>query len=46
MIAKVKTLLRSAKARTQEALDTALGVAMRRVTAADARGYFASCGYR
>jgi transposase len=45
MWSKVKTLLRSAKARTDEALLTAIGAALSRVTAHDAEGWFASCGY-
>jgi len=42
---KVKALLRSAKARTDEALLTAIGSALSRVTAQDAEGWFASSGY-
>jgi transposase len=42
---KVKTLLRSAKARTDDALLAAIGTALSRVTARDAEGWFASCGY-
>ena len=45
MWSKVKALLRSAKARTDEALLTAIGAALARVTAQDAEGWFASCGY-
>ena len=45
MWSKVKALLRSAKARTDEALLTAIGSALSRVTAQDAEGWFASCGY-
>jgi transposase len=45
MWSKVKEALRSAKARTQEALNDAIARAMASVTAADARGWFASCGY-
>lgn len=45
MWSKVKQLLRGAKARTQEALVEAIGVALGCVTEADARGWFASCGY-
>jgi hypothetical protein len=43
--AKLKTCLRAAKARTREALDDALTYAIDRITAADARGWFAHCGY-
>ncbi len=45
MWSKVKALLRSAKARTDEALLAAIGAALARVTAQDAEGWFASCGY-
>lgn len=43
--AKLKTCLRAAKARTREALDDALTCAIDRITAADARCWFAHCGY-
>jgi transposase len=43
--AKLKTCLRAAKARTREALDDALTCAIDTITAADARGWFAHCGY-
>jgi transposase len=43
--AKVKALLRRAEARTRAALETAIGRAIDAVTAADARGFFAHCGY-
>jgi hypothetical protein len=46
MWAKVKAILRSIKARTAEALLDAIGVALRAVTATDAQGWFAHCGYR
>ena len=42
---KVKELLRTAGARTREALFEAIGRALAAVTARDARGYFAHCGY-
>jgi len=42
---KVKTLLRTAAARTHEALVVALWTALQAVTSADARGYFRHCGY-
>jgi transposase len=45
MWSKVKALLRSAKARTDEALLEAVGSALARVTSSDAEGWFASCGY-
>jgi transposase len=46
MWSKVKSILRSLKARTAEALLDAIGVALRAVTAADAQGWFTHCGYR
>jgi transposase len=46
MWSKVKEILRSLEARTAEALLDAIGVALRAVTAADAHGWFAHCGYR
>jgi transposase len=46
MWSKVKEILRSIKARTAEALLEAIGVALRAVTATDAQGWFAHCGYR
>lgn len=45
MWSKVKEALRSAKARTQAALDDAIARAMASVTPADAKGWFVSCGY-
>lgn len=42
---KLKTVLRAAKARTYEALDTALVRALETVTGSDARGWFRHCGY-
>lgn len=42
---KIKTYLRAAKARTREALEEALKEALTAVTAADAAGWFTSCGY-
>lgn len=42
---KLKTALRSAKARTREALDTAIRHAFTTVTTSDARSWFSSCGY-
>jgi len=46
MWSKVKGILRSLGARTAEALLDAIGVALRAVTATDAQGWFAHCGYR
>jgi transposase len=45
MWSKVKEILRSAKARTADALLDAIGMALRAVTAEDAEGRFAHCGY-
>lgn len=45
MWSKVKALLRSAEARTQEELDLAISHAFSQITAKDAAGWFASCGY-
>ena len=45
MWSKVKEFLRSIKARTQEALFSAIGDALKTVTAKDALGWFKSCGY-
>jgi transposase len=42
---KLKSLLRSAAARTREALDSALTTALDAISAADAQGFFAHCGY-
>jgi transposase len=43
--AKVKTILRSAAARTTEALHAALGPALATITAEDAAGFFRHAGY-
>ena len=43
--AKIKTHLRTAATRTFDALVTAIGEALDRMTPADAQGYFAHCGY-
>ena len=45
MWSKIKQFLRAAKARTQEALLHAIAAALNAVTAQDARGWFAACGY-
>jgi transposase len=42
---KIKSYLRGAKARTEEALDKALAQAIKQVTKADIRGWFKHCGY-
>jgi|TARA_Y100000310_G_scaffold308238_1_gene351142 transposase len=45
MWSKVKEFLRSAKARTFDALIDAIGEGLKTVTDQDAKGWFASCGY-
>jgi transposase len=45
MWSKIKSLLRSAEARTPDELILAIGRALAQVTAQDAIGWFASCGY-
>jgi len=45
MWSKVKNTLRSLEARTPEDLEKAIGQALNKVTAKDARGWFVSCGY-
>ena len=45
MWSKVKSLLRSAEARTPADLVQAIGLALAQVTPQDALGWFASCGY-
>ena len=42
---KIKTFLRATKARTREALDAAVARALATITEADARAWFAHCGY-
>ena len=42
---KIKTFLRATKARTREALDAAVTRALATITEADARAWFAHCGY-
>jgi transposase len=42
---KVKRILRKAESRTRGALVEAIGAAISAVTAKDARGFFAHCGY-
>ena len=44
-ISKLKTALRSFKARTQRTLTTALAKALALITADDIRGWFEHCGY-
>lgn len=43
--AKIKTALRQAKARTRQALETALKQALATITPADAQAWFTHCGY-
>jgi hypothetical protein len=45
MWSKIKALLRSYEARPPEELDAAISKAFSKITAKDAMGYFASCGY-
>ena len=45
MWSKIKQILRSVKARTQEALLAAIAAALKCVSEEDALGWFASCGY-
>jgi len=42
---KIKAILRTLKARTEEALIKAIAKALEAVTAKDAEGWFKSCGY-
>jgi len=42
---KLKEALRRAEARTREALEAAIAAALDAITAQDARGWFAHCGY-
>jgi transposase len=44
-LSRMKAFLRQRPARTQEALDQAIADALEAVTAQDARGWFAHCGY-
>ena len=45
MWSKIKSCLRSAEARTEDALVEAIAAALRKVTRQDALNWFASCGY-
>lgn len=45
MWSKVKTYLRKVKARTQEALEKAIVVALQTITISDCRNWFRHCGY-
>jgi transposase len=44
--AKIKAVLRKVEARSREALVEAIGTAISKVSAQDARGFFEHCGYR
>jgi transposase len=45
MWSKIKTLVRKAEARTFDAIVTAVGNALAKVTLDDCKGYFKHCGY-
>ena len=45
MWSKIKSILRTLKARTEKALINAIAKALESVTASDAKGWFESCGY-
>ncbi len=45
MWSKVKAYLRAAEARTAESLDEAIARSLKAISASDAAGWFASCGY-
>jgi transposase len=45
MWSKVKAFLRKIKARTEQALERAIGAALRTTTLQDAAGWFRHCGY-
>jgi transposase len=45
MWSKIKSILRTLKARTEKALINAIAKALEAVTASDAKGWFKSCGY-
>ena len=46
MWSKIKSILRSLKARTEETLINAVAKALDAITANDVKGWFESCGYR
>jgi hypothetical protein len=46
MWSKFKAILRKLAARTSEALDEAIRVALESITPEDAAGWLASCGYK
>lgn len=45
-LSKIKHILRKIGARTKDVLIEAMGLALAAVSAEDAKGYFAHCGYR
>jgi transposase len=45
MWSKIKSILRTLKARTEESLIKTIAKALEAVTASDAKGWFESCGY-
>lgn len=45
MRSKINALLRSAEARSADELQSAIARDLRAVSAEDARGWFAACGY-
>jgi len=45
MWSKIKSILRTLKARTEKALINAIAKALEAITASDAKGWFESCGY-
>jgi transposase len=45
MWSKIKSILRTLKARTEESLINAIAKAFEAVTTSDAKGWFKSCGY-
>ena len=46
MWSKIKSILRTLKARTEESLINAIAKALEAVTTSDAKGWFESCGYQ
>jgi len=46
MWSKIKAILRTLKARTEETLINAIAKALDAITASDAKGWFKSCGYQ
>ena len=46
MWSKIKSILRTLKARTEKALVSAVATALDKVSASDAKGWFESCGYQ